>query len=102
MIRKFRIQISDDADAFYDIFYFFLFFVAKLIKHFILSRSVFFFSFLGGIRAFFILTKFFSLVLGKIRDVSLPFIVDGSDHGLFGYLAVQNGMENINKCSFFR
>jgi hypothetical protein len=44
---------------------------------------------LGGIRGFFILTrdlekkrKFFSLVLGKIREVSLPFVVDGSDIAL--------------------
>ncbi len=38
-------------------FYFFLFFIAKLIKHIILSRNVFFFSFSGGIRGFFILTR---------------------------------------------
>ena len=49
-----------------------------------------FLSVLGRIRGFFILTrdlekkrKFFSLVLGKIREVSLPFKGDGSDIALW-------------------
>ena len=71
-------------------FYFFFIFYCKTDKNIILSRNVFFFSFSGGIRGFFILTrdlekkrKFFSLVLGKIREVSLPFKGDGSDISLW-------------------
>ena len=71
-------------------FYFFFIFYCKTDKNIILSRNVFFFSFSGGIRGFFILTrdlekkrKFFSLVLGKIREVSLPFVVDVSDIALW-------------------
>jgi hypothetical protein len=40
--RRFRVQVSVDAIEFNDFFTFFLFFIAKLIKHIILSRTVFF------------------------------------------------------------
>jgi hypothetical protein len=64
---------------------------------------------LGGIRGFFILTrdlekkrKFFSLVLGKIREVSLPFVVDGSDMALWRistgqrhHLLYYSGLSNL-------
>jgi hypothetical protein len=71
-------------------FYFFFIFYCKTDKtHYSVKKCVFF-SFSGGIRGFFILTrdlekkrKFFSLVLGKIREVSLPFKGDGSDIALW-------------------
>ena len=82
--RRFRVQASVDAVEFYDFFYFFFIFYCKTDKtHYSVKKCVFP-SVLGGIRGFFILTrdlekkrKFFSLVLGKIREVSLPFSVDG-------------------------
>jgi hypothetical protein len=41
------------------------------IKHIILSRNVFFFSFLGGIRGFFILTRVSARDLEKKRMFSV-------------------------------
>ena len=71
-------------------FYFFFIFYCKTDKTHYSVKNCVFLSFLGGIRGFFILTrdlekkrKFFSLVLGKIREVSLPFVVDGSDIALW-------------------
>ncbi len=71
---------------------FFIFYCKTDKTHYAVKNCVFL-SFLGGIRGFFILTrdlekkrKFFSLVLGKIREVSLPFVVDGSDIALWRIL----------------
>ena len=65
-------------------------FYCKTDKTYYSVKKCVFLSFLGGIRGFFILTrnlekkrKFFSLVLGKIREVSLPFVVDVSDIALW-------------------
>ncbi len=80
------VQNSVDAVTFYGFFLLFFIFYCKTDKtHYSVKKCVFF-SFSGGIRGFFILTrdlekkrKFFSLVLGKICEVSLPFKGDGSD-----------------------
>ena len=84
------VQVSVDYIEFYEFFTFFFIFYCKNDKTHYSVKNCVFLSFLGGIRGFFILTrdlekkrKFFSLVLGKIRKVSLPFVVDGSDIALW-------------------
>ena len=86
--RRFRVHVSVLLN--FTIFLLFFYFLLQTDKTHYSVKNCGFLSFLGGIRGFFILTrdlekirKFFSLVLGKIREVSLPFVVDGSDIALW-------------------